>query len=147
MPESLYASEADRQSSCGWRKTAPPDSPSPGRRPGASVFEPPLDVYETADALVVRVEIAGLRPEELQVFLAPDHTALIIAGRRRDPAAGSPRKYYALEIQCGDFERAFALPVPVEGGAVSASYTDGFLEVVLPKQHTPAPRSRNIPIQ
>ena len=110
-------------------------------------FEPPTDIYETPDRVVVRMEIAGLRPEELDVSLSQDGQLLTISGRREDPGAGSPRKYYTLEIQCGEFARQVPLRVPVDREAVTASYADGFLEVILPQAAPPVPRSRRVPIE
>jgi HSP20 family protein len=118
----------------------------PLRAPRAG-FEPPTDVYETPDRLVVRMEIAGLRPEELEVSLSVDGQLLTISGRREDPGAGIPRKYYTLEIECGEFARQIPVRAAVERAAVSASYADGFLEVVLPKAAPPAPHSRRVPIE
>ncbi len=110
-------------------------------------FEPPIDVYETPERLVVRMEIAGLRPDDLEVSLSGDGQLLTISGRREDPEAGSPRKYYTLEIECGEFARQVPLRMTVDREAVSASYADGFLEVVLPKAAPPVPRSRRVPIE
>jgi HSP20 family protein len=133
---------------CGW--TIRRVTLRPQRRPSGSarpLFEPPTDVYETADSIVVRMEIAGLTPEQLEVALSNDGSRLTVAGNRPNPAAGKPRKYYTMEIECGDFSRQVPIPQPVDAEAVSASYSEGFLEVVLPKR-APAPRARRkVPIQ
>jgi HSP20 family protein len=93
------------------------------------------------------MEIAGLRPDDLEVSLSGDGQLLTISGRREDPEAGSPRKYYTLEIECGEFARQIPVRLTVDREAVSASYADGFLEVVLPKAAPPEPRSRRVPIE
>ncbi len=122
----------------------------PQRRSGGAarpLFEPPTDVYETADSVVVRMEIAGLTPEELQVSLNADGTLLTVAGYRPNPAAGTPRKYYTMEIECGDFSRQVAIPRPVSADDVTASYSEGFLQVVLPKRGPQPARPRNVPVE
>lgn len=110
------------------------------------MYEPPTDVYETADRIVARVEIAGLAREALEVSVDAEGTILAIAGKREDPAAGSPRKYYNMEIECGQFARQISIPQPIDVEAVSASYADGFLEIVMPKAPPAAPRTRSVPI-
>lgn len=110
-------------------------------------FEPPIDVYETPDRMVVRMEIAGLRPEELEVNLSGDGQLLTISGRREDPDAGSPRKYYALEIESGEFARQIPVRVTIDREAVAASYADGYLEVILPKVAPPVRQSRRVTIE
>ena len=117
-------------------------------RPAATrpAFEPPADVYETPAEVVVRLEIAGLRSDQLNVVLSWDGAALTVAGHRPDPTAGSPRKYYSMEIQCGEFSRRLALPVPVKAEGASAVYMDGFLQITLPKDAGPRPRARNVPV-
>jgi len=111
------------------------------------VFEPPTDLYETTDNIVVRVEIAGLAAENIEVALSSDGRVLTISGRRDDPGAGSPRKYYTMEIESGNFYRQLLLPRPVDAEAVSASYSEGFLEVVLPKRGHAQPARRQVPIE
>ncbi len=122
----------------------------PQRRPAGGArgfFEPPTDVYETPESVVVRMEIAGLPPEGLEVALSNDGRVLTVSGRREDPGAGSPRKYYTLEIECGWFARQVNLPQSIDLEAVSASYSDGFLEVILPKRAPEQPRARNAPTE
>jgi len=93
------------------------------------------------------MEIAGLSPERIEVALNSSGDVLTIAGRREDPAAGHPRKYYSMEIECGEFLRQIHLPQAVDAEAVVASYADGFLEVLLPKRPPAAPRRRSVPIE
>jgi HSP20 family molecular chaperone IbpA len=147
MPIITYIAAAP-EPPCGW--TLRRVVLRPQRRPGGgarAVYEPPTDLYETADSVVVRMEVAGLLPEALEVALDSAGRVLTISGHRPDPAAGSPRKYYTMEIECGEFARTVPLPQPIELDSVAASYTDGFLEVLLPKR-VPAPKtSRNVPIQ
>jgi HSP20 family molecular chaperone IbpA len=93
------------------------------------------------------MEVAGLPAEGLEVALDSKGRMLTISGHRPDPAAGSPRKYYTMEIECGDFARSLPLPQIIDLDAVSAAYADGFLEVILPKRVPVPPRVRNVPIE
>lgn len=91
-------------------------------------WRPPTDLYETADAVVVVVDIAGMAPDEFTIEFADG--VLTIAGER--PARrGERRHYHAMEVQAGSFERRLRLPVPVDPGSMQATYVSGMLEVRL----------------
>ncbi|HRQ24777.1 MAG TPA: Hsp20/alpha crystallin family protein [Anaerolineales bacterium] len=92
-------------------------------------WSPPTDVYETADAYVARVEVAGMREEDFEVAFEKDH--LIISGLRSDLA--ERRAYHQMEIQFGKFTAVVGVPVPVDVENARAEYKDGFLTVTLPK--------------
>jgi HSP20 family protein len=95
----------------------------------ASIWSPPTDVYETEQAYVARVEIAGMREEDFEV-LVENHT-LIISGTRPDYT--ERRAYQQMEIRFGKFSTAVHLPGPVNMDQARAEYKDGFLTVTLPK--------------
>jgi HSP20 family protein len=94
----------------------------------ASVWSPPTDVYETEQAYVTRVEIAGMREEDFEI-LVENHT-LIISGTRPDYER---RAYQQMEIRFGKFSTAVHLPGPVNMDQARAEYKDGFLTVTIPK--------------
>ena len=96
---------------------------------GSQTWRPPTDVYETDDAVIVRVEIAGMRDADFVVTLHGQ--LLIVAGTRSDP---SPKvAYHQLEVRYGEFRTEVYLHWPVEQSAITATYQDGFLIVSLPK--------------
>lgn len=106
---------------------------APGRPVGflaSPKWKPRTDVYETDDALVVHMDIAGMRAEDFQVEVADG--VLTIAGERQARREGK-RHYHAMEVQVGPFERRLRLPVPVDPISVQAAYQHGFLEVRLQK--------------
>lgn len=109
--------------------------------PADRYWEPPVDVYETAHALFVKVELAGVRPDELHVELTADARALVIRGQRRDACRdGEPRiAFHQMEIFFGTFQRVIPLPpqFQLDREGVQASYRDGFLLVQLPKRAVP----------
>lgn len=102
---------------------------------------PRADVYETDDELIVRVEVAGVKKESLNVSLSADRRVLGIKGIRHEQNVDDRKKvrYYQLEVYFGAFERDVLLPrdVPVDSGKLSATYRDGFLVVTLPKAAQP----------
>jgi HSP20 family protein len=118
----------------------------PAERPDRG-FQPPTDIYETADAIVVRVEIAGMDAELINLSIDEGSGRLTIAGRREDPAGEQPRRYFNVEIECGDFARVVQLPRPVVVEQAEASYDRGFLVVRLPIRPQGPGESRNVPIR
>src|SRR5437667_37208 len=96
----------------------------------SSKWKPPTDIYEIEDALVVYMDIAGMRAEDFTVEFADG--ILTIGGERKPRREGKPH-YHAMEVQVGPFERRFRLPVPVDPDSIRASYEHGFLEVRLAK--------------
>ncbi len=92
-------------------------------------WRPPTDVYETDSHIVVKVEIAGMKPEDFEIFLS--NRVLTIAGIRRDTS--EKITYQQMEILYGHFETRVYIPAPIDGDNIEASYEDGFLKVMLPK--------------
>jgi HSP20 family protein len=102
---------------------------------GGPVWTPAVDVYETAEALVVLLELAGIDPSQTEVHAEPGR--LVVRGARQeryDAGAEERRTYHALEIAYGPFERMLPLPSGLDTAAARASYHDGFLRITLPKR-------------
>lgn len=95
-------------------------------------WRPPTDVYETEEAVVVRVEIAGMAEADFVIVL--DGHSLSIRGLRPD-VSERRRAYYQMEIRFGEFSVEVELPAPVDVDNVEAIYQNGFLKVLLPKSH------------
>jgi HSP20 family protein len=107
---------------------------APGRavtRAGGSRWRPPIEVFETADALVVRAEIAGMDEGQLEVVI--DGDLLSIRGERPDPRQSEPRSYHESRIPYGAFGADVYIPFAVEADRADADYRDGFLRIVLPR--------------
>lgn len=92
---------------------------------------PPTDVYETAAAVHVTVELAGVDPDELDVLLYED--ALVVEGRRRLPPAEPGAVYHAARIRQGPFRLELHLPVPIDPERADAHYDRGLLQMALTK--------------
>jgi len=105
-----------------------------GDRLRGDSWQPDVDIFETETALVVRVEIAGVRSQDLNVKV--DGQILRIAGIRLPPDGFQVRRLHQMEIASGPFERRLRIPVPFDRNAVSAQIADGFLTVSLPKSET-----------
>lgn len=120
-----------------------------GQRPLFSLSEriwsPPTDVYEAGGTIHVKMEIAGVREEDLDI--AVDKNLVRVRGRRlEDAGAQRHATYHLMEIRYGSFERVFGLPAKIDVDKVSATYRDGFLLIAIPKQRT-QPREIHIEVE
>ncbi|MBX5492678.1 MAG: Hsp20/alpha crystallin family protein [Chloroflexi bacterium] len=103
---------------------------------------PVADVEETDDAVIVRAELPGLRPEDFTVEATADR--LIVRGEKRQEREEQGRGFHRVERRYGAFVRSIALPCEVDPDRAEAAYRDGVLRVTLPK--TAAARARQIKI-
>jgi HSP20 family protein len=100
-------------------------------QPSAIVWRPPTDVYETADELIVVMELAGVSEEDMAVTLFSD--LLVVEGRRKQPLSTEMNACHQLGIKYGDFRSEIHIPVPVDSEKVTAEYKNGLLKVSLRK--------------
>ncbi|MCL5105287.1 MAG: Hsp20/alpha crystallin family protein, partial [Armatimonadetes bacterium] len=80
------------------------------------VWSPRVDVYETADAVVLKVCAAGLDPSQMELTISADNRFVTLRGMRVEQDEDKPCRirYHQLEVYYGPFERVVALPVEVE---------------------------------
>lgn len=95
-------------------------------------WRPPADVFDRSDGLVVRVEIAGISLDEVEVVVEGEE--LWVHGERRVGCPAGPRLYHESRIRYGSFEIPFRLPFLVIVGGESADYIDGVLTIRLPRR-------------
>ncbi|MBI2864116.1 MAG: Hsp20/alpha crystallin family protein [Chloroflexi bacterium] len=97
----------------------------------SGAWQPKVDVYETADELVVLIDSAGVSCEKIDLSLLGQ--TLTIRGERPDNLRGRRQAFHLMEINFGPFERSIELPAVVDVDRVKTACQDGFLEVVFPK--------------
>jgi HSP20 family protein len=105
---------------------------------GARTWAPPVDLYETDDALVLKAELPGVSKDDVNVEV--HQNTLILRGQRRHEAEVKEENYHRLERAYGTFQRSFMLPTTVDQEKVQATYHDGILELHLPKVEAAKPR-------
>ncbi|CAA9579171.1 MAG: hypothetical protein AVDCRST_MAG49-4586 [uncultured Thermomicrobiales bacterium] len=104
----------------------------PSAAPGqGNLWRPPIEVYETQDALVVCAEIAGMSEDHLRVVV--DGDLLLIRGERPDRRQHERRSYHEARIPYGTFGADVFVPFPVDPDRTEAEYHNGFLRIVLPR--------------
>ena len=95
------------------------------------VWAPAVDVKETSKDLTFKVELPGLKEDEVSVELAGD--ILTISGSREFKDEQTKDDYVRIERSYGSFRRSFTLDVPVKSDEIDASFEDGLLTVKVPK--------------
>ena len=106
-------------------------------------WTPHMDVSETKDSLVVKVEVPGMDPKD--IHLALQDNLLTIKGEKRHEKEEKDEHYHREERAYGAFTRSLRLPLAVDASKVTASFKNGLLTVTLPK--SPSARGTTIPIK
>lgn len=99
----------------------------------------PVDLWETKDAFHLRADLPGLTAEDISINVTGD--TLAIAGEHKPAADVSGEGWLRQERRTGKFQRAFTLPMQIEANNVSATFTNGVLELVLPKAESVKPKT------
>lgn len=94
-------------------------------------WKPPVDIYETAENIVVLVEIAGMSSKNINVTMEND--LLKISGIRPDYSPSTKMRLHQMEIDYGKFQRIVKISLPIDTNNISAKYREGFLQITLPK--------------
>lgn len=101
--------------------------------PSGRLWSPPADVYKSADGWIVKVDLAGICSDELEIELRD--SVLTIRGCRRDTHIHDGCVYHQMEITYSRFEKSIKFPAPIEGASVRRDYQDGFLIIDVRKEH------------
>lgn len=103
----------------------------------AGAWRPAVNLYETAEAYHVCLDLPGMREDEIEVHCDGQTRVTVYGGRVRprpaDLPADAPLSVHLMEIDEGPFRREIELPAPFEMDAVEAAYRLGFLWITLPK--------------
>ncbi len=105
-------------------------------------FLPPIDVFHDDDKVTIRVEVPGVKKEDLDVHVEGD--LLTISGKKEHVES---RNYHQIESRCGAFSRAITLPHTVDRNRISASYENGVLTLTLPLSPEAKPKQIDIEIK
>ena len=106
-----------------------------GETPFARAFTeewlPSVDVSETKDKVLIKVDLPGLEAEDVNVSVSGE--ILTIKGEKEKEKEEKDEHYYCCERYCGSFQRSFRLPVNVQADKVEATFDKGVLKITLPK--------------
>jgi HSP20 family protein len=104
---------------------------------------PNTDVYVTDNGLVIKVELAGMRSENLEI--TAEGNRLRISGNRPDGCRAAKCSFLVMEINYGPFESILEVPPGYELSQAKAAYLNGFLRIDVPVASRPA-KSTKVPI-
>jgi HSP20 family protein len=105
---------------------------------GVRTWAPPVDIYETDDALILKAELPGVSKDDVSIEI--HQNTLILRGQRKHDAEVKEEQYHRIERAYGTFQRSFMLPTLVDQEHVQATYHDGVLELRLPKSEAAKPK-------
>ena len=108
------------------------------KRPSGRLWCPAADVYRTDDGWIVKVDLAGIRPGDIEITL--DGRVLRISGSRRDGTCGEGVSHYQLEITYSRFEKMIRFPRSIEHASIERDYRDGLLILRLREEQAKAAR-------
>ena len=109
----------------------------PFRLPAAEgVWAPSVDVSETGKEVIVRAELAGIDPKDIDVSVHGD--VLTLRGERKQEKEEKGENLHRVERSYGSFSRSIQLPAEVDAGKVNATYRNGVLKINLPKTRAAA---------
>ena len=111
--------------------------------PAIGEWAPSMDISETKDSLVAKIEVPGMDAKDIQIAL--QENLLTIKGEKKQEKEEKDEHYHRVERSYGAFTRSVRLPVAVDGSKVTATFKNGLLTVTLPK--TPAAKGTTIPIK
>jgi len=94
-------------------------------RMSGRMWRPAADVYRTGDGWIVKVDLAGVSPDDMEINIKG--STLTLAGCRRDTFYGEGVSYHQLEITYSRFEKTLQFPCSIEGATVLRDYRDGLL--------------------
>lgn len=107
------------------------DFPAAYQGQASHAIIPAVDVYETKEAVIAELPLAGIDPNKVNVTIEND--MLNVSGEMERKSEVEEKDFYRKEVRYGSFARAIALPAHVLGEKALASYKDGMLKITVPK--------------
>lgn len=109
------------------------------------VWQPAVDIYETADSIVIKAELPDLDQKDIDVRI--EDNMLTIKGERKHESEVKKENYHRIERYFGSFQRSFKLPATVDREQVSATCERGVLTVTLPKKEEVKPKQIQVEVK
>ena len=107
-------------------------------------WAPPVDIYETEDAIVLKAELPGVDPKDVEVRVEDNN--LYLKGERKFEKEVKEQNYHRVERSYGSFARSFSLPNSISADKVKAEFKDGLLTLTMPKREEAKPKTIKIDV-
>jgi len=118
--------------------------PSADREGTASSFTPAVDIYEDPQKLTIKLEVPGIREEDLDIRL--ENQTLTVRGERKFEKEEKEENFHRIERRFGTFVRSFTLPNTVDTETVKAAYEAGVLSIEVTKRAEAQPKQIKVAI-
>jgi HSP20 family protein len=105
-------------------------------------WAPPVDIFETENDIVLKAELPGVDPKDVEVKV--EDNTLYLKGERKFEKEVKDENYHRIERSYGSFARSFSLPNSINAEKVKAEYKDGLLTLTLPKREEAKPKTIKI---
>jgi len=105
-------------------------------RTGGSTFIPKVDIVENPNSFEIQLAVPGLNKEDFKIELNDNY--LTVSGERKFTNEKKERTFHSIETHYGSFSRSFSLPENVDASKINATYTNGILELLIPKDEKKA---------
>jgi HSP20 family protein len=112
---------------------------------GKEEWTPGIDVFEKDNQIVTRVDLPGMKKEDVKIEVTDGHLA--VSGERKHEAEEKKDNYYRCEREYGSFFRSVPLPEGVKLEDIKATFADGVLEVRVPLPAKAEPKVRKVEIE
>lgn len=110
----------------------------------SSAFVPPVDIYEDANHVVLKLEVPGMKQEDFDIQL--ENQTLTVRGERKFEKETKEENYHRVERRYGSFARGFSLPNTIDPSSVKAHYDAGVLSIELGKRAEAKPKQIKISV-
>ena len=105
---------------------------------------PPVDICETEDSLVLKAELPGIRPDDVEIRV--EDNTLHLKGERKFEKEVKDENVHQAERSYGTFSRSFVLPSSIDSDKVKAEYQNGVLTLTMPKREEVKPKTIKIDV-
>jgi len=110
----------------------------------SAVWAPSVDIKENENEVLVKADLPGIKMEDIDVSI--DENQLVIKGERKFEKEEKEKDYLRVERSYGSFYRSFDIGVPIKADEVKARYSDGVLEITVPKAEVKKPKKIEIAV-
>ena len=109
------------------------------------VWQPPVDIYEDEDSVVIKAEVPDVDQKDIEVRI--ENNTLTLKGERKHSSEIKKENYYRVERYFGQFQRSFSLPQSINQDKVQASCEKGILTITLPKREEVKPKQISVEVK
>lgn len=109
------------------------------------VWHPPVDIFETEDAVIIKAELPGIEQKDIEVKI--EDGTLVLRGERKHDEEIKKENYHRVERYYGQFQRSFSLPNAINQEKVKATCDKGVLTIILPRREEKKPKQINVEVE